>query len=125
MLDHRHHADWSVGGAGEQAGAADRLCLGVPPGLHRADRARRGDAHAPGVERQRVRGTSNQAFSAGNTLLLGSTTADGGAAGGTGSESGFFTSLTYVEGEPFMPNPPTGMAYLTSAPVPLPTLRAA
>jgi hypothetical protein len=72
-----------------------------------------------------VRGTSNQAFSGGNTLLLGSTAADGGAAGGTGSESGFFAPLTFVEGEPFMPNPPTGLSYLTSAPAPLPTLRAA
>ncbi len=72
-----------------------------------------------------VRGTSNQAFSGGNTLLLGSTAADGGAAGGTGSESGFFAPLTFVEGEPFMPNPPTGLSYLTSASAPLPTLRAA
>lgn len=73
-----------------------------------------------------VRGTSTQAFSGGNTLLLGSAAADGGAAGGTaGSENGFFAPLTWQAGVPIMPNPPTGLSYLVNAATPLPTLRAA
>jgi 1-acyl-sn-glycerol-3-phosphate acyltransferase len=72
-----------------------------------------------------VRGTSTQAFSGGNTLLLGSTAADGGAGGGTGSENGFFAALTHQAGEPIMPNPPDGLSNLGNAPTPLPTLRAA
>ncbi|MBR0653345.1 hypothetical protein GXW78_27080 [Roseomonas terrae] len=72
-----------------------------------------------------VRGTSTQAFSGGNTLLLGSAAADGGAGGGTGSENGFFASLTWQAGVPIMPNPPTGLSYLVNAATPLPTLRAA
>lgn len=72
-----------------------------------------------------VRGTSTQAFSGGNTLLLGSTAADGGAGGGTGSENGFFAALAHQAGVPIMPNPPSGLSYLGNAPTPLPTLRAA
>jgi hypothetical protein len=72
-----------------------------------------------------VRGTSNQVFSGGNTLLLGSTSADGGSGGGTGSENGFFAPLTWQAGVPIMPNPPTGLSYLVNAATPLPTLRAA
>lgn len=73
-----------------------------------------------------VRGTSTQAFSGGNTLLLGSAAADGGAGGGTtGSENGFFASLTWQAGVPIMPNPPNGLSYLVNAATPLPTLRAA
>lgn len=72
-----------------------------------------------------VRGTSTQAFSGGNTLLLGSAAADGGAGGGTGSENGFFAALTHQAGVPIMPNPPSGLSYLANAATPLPTLRAA
>jgi len=72
-----------------------------------------------------VRGTSTQAFSGGNTLLLGSAAADGGAGGGTGSENGFFAALTHQVGVPIMPNPPSGLSYLGNAATPLPTLRAA
>ena len=73
-----------------------------------------------------VRGTSTQAFSGGNTLLLGSATADGGAGGGTtGSENGFFAALTHQAGVPIMPSPPSGLSYLVNAAAPLPTLRAA
>ncbi|MBW8271117.1 hypothetical protein [Caldovatus aquaticus] len=72
-----------------------------------------------------VRGTSTQAFSGGNTLLLGSAAADGGAGGGTGSENGFFAPLTHQAGAPIMPNPPSGLSYLVNAAAPLPTLRAA
>ena len=72
-----------------------------------------------------VRGTSTQAFSGGNTLLLGSAAADGGAGGGTGSENGFFAALTHQAGVPIMPNPPSGLSYLGNAATPLPTLRAA
>ena len=72
-----------------------------------------------------VRGTSTQAFSGGNTLLLGSAAADGGAGGGTGSENGFFAALTHQAGVPIMPNPPSGLSYLVNAAAPLPTLRAA
>ena len=72
-----------------------------------------------------VRGTSTQAFSGGNTLLLGSAAADGGAGGGTGSENGFFAALIHQAGVPIMPNPPTGLSYLVNAATPLPTLRAA
>ena len=73
-----------------------------------------------------VRGTSTQAFSGGNTLLLGSAAGDGGAGGGTtGSENGFFAPLTHQAGAPIMPNPPTGLSYLVNAAAPLPTLRAA
>ena len=72
-----------------------------------------------------VRGTSTQAFSGGNTLLLGSAVADGGAGGGTGSENGFFAALTHQAGVPIVPNPPSGLSYLGNAATPLPTLRAA
>ena len=72
-----------------------------------------------------VRGTSTQAFSGGNTLLLGSAAADGGAGGGTGSENGFFAVLTHQAGVPIMPNPPSGLSYLANGATPLPTLRAA
>ena len=73
-----------------------------------------------------VRGTSTQAFSGGNTLLLGSAAADGGAAGGTaGSENGFFAPLNWQAGVPIMPNPPGGLSYLVNAAAPLPTLQAA
>ena len=72
-----------------------------------------------------VRGTSTQAFSGGNTLLLGSAAADGGAGGGTGSENGFFAALTHQAGVPIVPNPPSGLSYLGNAATPLPTLRAA
>jgi hypothetical protein len=73
-----------------------------------------------------VRGTSTQAFSGGNTLLLGSAAADGGAGGGTtGSENGFFAPLAHQAGVPIMPNPPSGLSYLVNAAAPLPTLRAA
>jgi len=73
-----------------------------------------------------VRGTSTQAFSGGNTLLLGSAAGDGGAGGGTtGSENGFFAPLTHQAGAPIMPNPPSGLSYLVNAAAPLPTLRAA
>ncbi|WP_198369743.1 hypothetical protein [Roseomonas rosulenta] len=72
-----------------------------------------------------VRGTSTQAFSGGNTLLLGSASADGGAGGGTGSENGFFAALTHQAGLPIMANPPSGLSYLVNAAAPLPTLRAA
>ena len=72
-----------------------------------------------------VRGTSTQAFSGGNTLLLGSAAADGGAGGGTtGSENGFFGSLTWQAGVSIMPTPPSGLSYLINAAAPLPTLRA-
>ncbi|WP_198370272.1 hypothetical protein [Roseomonas rosulenta] len=72
-----------------------------------------------------VRGTSTQAFSGGNTLLLGSAAADGGAGGGTGSENGFFAALPHQTGVPIMPSPPGGLSYLANAAAPLPTLRAA
>ncbi len=73
-----------------------------------------------------VRGTSTQAFSGGNTLLLGSASADGGAGGGTtGSENGFFAALSHQAGVPIMPNPPNGLSYLVNVATPLPTLRAA
>ena len=72
-----------------------------------------------------VRGTSTQAFSGGNTLLLGSAVADGGAGGGTGSENGFFAALTYQAGMPIMPSAPNGLSYLGNVATPLPTLRAA
>jgi len=73
-----------------------------------------------------VRGTSTQAFSGGNTLLLGSAAADGGAGGGaTGSENGFFAPLTHQAGAPIIPSPPSGLSYLVNAAAPLPTLQAA
>lgn len=72
-----------------------------------------------------VRGTSSQAFSGGNTLLLGSTVGDGGAGGGGGSENGFMAALTYQAGEAFLPSPPTGLGYLGNALTPVPSLRAA
>ncbi len=72
-----------------------------------------------------MRGTSAQAFSGGNTLLLGSAAADGGAGGGTGSENGFFAALTHQAGVPIMPNLPSGLSYLGNVATPLPTLRAA
>ena len=72
-----------------------------------------------------VRGTSTQAFSGGNTLLLGSAVADGGAGGGTGSENGFFAALTHQAGMPIMPSAPNGLSYLGNVATPLPTLRAA
>jgi hypothetical protein len=72
-----------------------------------------------------VRATTNQAFSGGNTLLLGSNLGDGGASGGTGSENGFFAALTHQVGVPSMPNPPTGLSYLGTAAAPVPSLRAA
>lgn len=72
-----------------------------------------------------VRGTSTQAFSGGNTLLLGSAAADGGAGGGTGSENGFFAALTHQAGVPIMPSSPSDLSYLANAATPLPTLRAA
>lgn len=71
-----------------------------------------------------VRGTSTQAFSGGNSLLLGSAAADGGAGGGAGSENGFFAALTHQAGVPIMPSPPGGLSYLGNAATPLPTLRA-
>jgi hypothetical protein len=72
-----------------------------------------------------VRGTAGQAFSAGNTLLLGSSVGDGGAGGGSGSENGFFLALTHQAGVPIMPNSPGGLSYLVNNPTPLPTLQAA
>ncbi len=72
-----------------------------------------------------VRGTSSQAYSGGNTLLLGSPIGDGGAGGGSGAENGFMAALTYQAGEAFLPSPPTGLSYLGSAFAPVPSLRAA
>lgn len=72
-----------------------------------------------------VRGTSSQAFSGGNTLLLGSAIGDGGAGGGGGSENGFMAALSYQVGQAFLPSPPTGLGYLGSALAPVPSLRAA
>jgi len=73
-----------------------------------------------------VRGTSTQTFSGGNTLLLGSASADGGAGGGaSGSENGFFAALSYQAGVRFLPDPPAGLSYLANAVAPLPSLRAA
>ena len=72
-----------------------------------------------------VRGLTNQPFSAGNTLLLGSNFGDGGHIGGGASDNGFFAALTHQVGVPIMPNPPTGLSYLGVAAAPVPSLRAA